>query len=98
MKSIYYFLEWHWKKYTFEHIHLIPISLILIGISLLLGTLGYHTIGGLIFLGTVILVIVGVIDVIIVRPIRKSYQEYKNEQRQLLDKINYGQKDYERFR
>ena len=98
MKSIYYFLEWHWKKYKFDSIHLIPISLTLIVISFVLGFLGYKVIGGLIILGTAILIIVGVIELMIVRPIRMSYREFKDEQRNLLDKINYGERDYERFR
>jgi len=98
MKSIYYFLEWHWKKYKYDSIHLIPISLTMIVISFVLGFLGYKVIGGLIILGTVILIVVGVIESVIVSPIRKSYREYKQEQRDLLDKINYGEKDYERFR
>lgn len=98
MKTIYYFLEWHWKKYQFEYVDLFPIIGISVVIAFTLGMVGYHVIAGLIFLSSLIVLVLALIKCLIIDPIRKSFREYKDEQRALLNKINYGEKDYERFR
>ena len=98
MKSIYYFLEWHWKKYQYNHTDLVPIALGLTTISLIIASLGFKAIGVFILLFAILLIVFSLIMLALVEPIQRSYRAYKKEQRELLDKINFGQQDYERFR
>lgn len=98
MKTIYYFLEWHWKKYKFDYVDLIPIIGLSVITAFTLGVLGYNAIAGFIIFSCLLAIVWVVIKCMIVDPIRNSFREYKEEQRSLLNKINYGQEDYERFR
>lgn len=98
MKTIYYFLEWHWKKYQFDYADLIPIVGVSVTVSFVLGIFGYKAIAGFIIFSCLLAIVWAVIKCMIINPIRKSFREYKEEQRNLLNKINYGEKDYERFR
>ena len=98
MKTIYYFLEWHWKKYRFDMVDLIPITGVSVIIAFILGVLGYNAIAGFIIFSCLLGIVWAIIKFAIIDPIRKSFREYKDEQRDLLNKINYGQEDYERFR
>ena len=98
MKTIYYFLEWHWKKYQFEYIDLIPIIGISVVTAFTLGVLGYKAIAGFIIFSCLLAIVWAIIKCGIYDPIRKSFREYRDEQRELLNKINYGYEEHERFR
>jgi hypothetical protein len=98
MKTIYYFLEWHWKKYTFDYIDLIPIFGLSILLAFFLGAIGYKVLAGFIVFVVLVAFVLALIKGLIIDPIRKSFREYKEEQRALLNKINYGDKDYDRYR
>jgi len=98
MKLIYYFLQWHWKKYKFREHHLMVLAAWTILSGSLIIVTNHESIGKYIVLLGCVMIIVFFLKWAIWDPIYNSFQEYKAEQRNLLDKINYGEKDYERFR
>lgn len=91
MKTFLYFLVWHWKKYKFNIIHLLPIFVICGFLSLGFGILGYRHIGAL-FLWVDITILIGLcvkalIWDLIIEPIMESFKEFKDEQQYIMDKL-----------
>jgi uncharacterized membrane protein len=97
MKTIYYFLEWHWKRYKFNYIDLIPIFGLSILLAFILGAIGYKVLAGFIVFVVLVAFVLALIKGLIIDPIIRSFREYKEEQRELLNKINYGDRDHDRF-
>lgn len=75
-----------------------PVIFVLFFGGVILASYKFTALGGSMILSSLIISIVFFLKWVLWDPIYNSFQEYKEEQRNLLDKINYGEKDYERFR